>query len=982
MTDAYIPNQNDTDSEKSVDKKIHVSTYTNTANQILKEERNNSNNSVEDTKSIEQTNLETKVEKVESNGNITRNIQLINVNGTESNNICTKNNTNATRENDTVLNYVYKKDDDNLSHKLKGHPKNSIHRKKRSTDNYGDHVRYAASAPLIVSYKTIHYPRHIEPLALSIPGVIQNAQLADFNIETLHEDQPAPDSEKIKDHFRKKYNQKDYPPKSTEKSRDNNDRDNYSKEKKIPYKASDESNESSNFKDRKPQYNQDSREKSRREDTYSDSNESGEKIDYREKGKASYQNQDRSAENDNRKGSDSSGNDDSSENGRYTDQEDKHSDESKENDQKKNGPYRGSRERADYRDSNISQSGEDYNSGERGDYREKPSANQSVEDSREHITRKKSDSNESDEKSNYREKEFPHRSHNDYGSYEKDYPPKDKSTDSSNEKDFSPVNKATYSLPSKDSNESRESDEPYSVRTPGSQESEEKNYHNAPKSAYTKPRNDDVDSRENEEYKNSAVPLYQDVPPINSKNIYVNNDSKPKRPLLKDDDESEEEEIIIMTKKKRKNNYGDKYSAPKVSSYKASPSKIQEVDLGDFSYERIKVNDKSVVEPIKETYGDYDVDNKAEISPLTTFKPEVKETETPLSSRITDSVRRSTKNPIILNDGEVKPVVELHGDKDNLNEENGKQDLKDDTDENQSLESILGVQESIEQGGKIVEESVETDNGDIKQQFERIPFNYNHSNQKQVKEHTKENINAEPITPQTITELSPSAPVPETDDNLSGSPNDGILEITTPQKYDEKLNIKFDDTPIKLPEIKLPDDVLSYIYEEPEYDKKQNKQNKFYTYDNAKKIKDDYDDFYDEHHSPDPHHSPPNYYGHVKEKDQYRKRDKEDDDHYQPSFYGLRKEKDEYREEKKQNPDYDDEGVDLYEKFVRERFGKRGSFEKRSANLAENPTLGDLKLHGNLQQVLKKTENIEKEAVKSGDPKAGYMWTLEYGQNL
>lgn len=972
MTDAYIPNKNDTDSEKPVDEKIYtVSTESENATQSLKA-KDNSNNTVDNTKFVEQTKLETKLEMQGNNGSIATNIQLVNLNCNEANENCITNKPNDTRENDTVINYVSKKDDINLLHKLKGHPKNSIHRKKRATDNFGDHVRYAASAPLIVSYKTDHHPRDREPLALSNPGIIQNAQLADFNIETLHESQPKPNSEKVKDHFRKKYNQNDYPPKPTEKGRGNrgDDRDNYREDRKTPYKESGESSESSNYRERKPQYDQDSREKNRRKENYSDSNESGEKINYREKEKTSYQNQDRSAENDDRNRSDSSGNDESSEKSRYTDREDRYSDDSKENDQRKSGPYQGSGERADYRDSDIPRNREDYNSRERGDYREKPSASQSVDDSREYVRRKNSDSNESDEKSNYREKEFPHRSQENYDSYEKDYTPKSKPTYSSSEKDFPPENKATYSLPPKDSNESRESDEAYSIRARESQESEENNNNNVTKSAYTIPQNDDVDSRENGEYQKNAE-LYQDVPPRNRDNINIDNDSQPKRPVLNNDDESDEEAIIIMTKKNRKNSYGDKYNPPKVSSNKTSPLKIQDVDIGDFSYERIKVNDKGVVEPAKEPYGDYDVDNKAQITPLTTFKPELKESGTPLTSRITDSLRGSTKNPIILNDGEIKPVVELHGDKDSSNEENS----------NQSLESLLGVQESIEQGGKIVEESIGPDNGDAKQQFERIPFNYKHDNQQNLKEHAKDNINAEPIIRETITD-PPSPHVSETDDNPSGLSNDGTLELTTPQKYDDKLNIKFDDTPIKLPEIKLPEDVLSYVYEEPEYVKKQEKEDKFYTYDNAKKDKDNYDDFYDERHRPDIHHSPPDYYGDTKEKDQYKKSDKEEDDHYPPSYYGPPKEKDEYREEKKQDPDYDDEGVDLYEKFVRERFGKRGSYKKRSANLAEKPMSENSKLYGKLQQVLKKTENIEKEAAKSGDPNAGYMWTLEYGQNL
>lgn len=980
MTDAYIPIKNDTDSEKPVDKKIHtVSAETTKANESLKRTQDNSNNTVEDTKLIERTELERKEEMLGSNKSIINDIQLVYLNCTEENENCIKNKANTTLENDTVLNYVYKKDDINLSYKLKGHPKNSIHRKKRSTDNYGDHVRYAASAPLIVSYSTIHHPRDREPLSLSNPGIIQNAQLADFNIETLHENHPKPNSEKIKDHFRKKYNQVDYPPKHTEKGRENDDRDNYREDRKRPHKESDESSESSNYRDRKPQYNQESRENDRREDNYSDSNESGEKTDDREKETAPYQNQDRSAENDDRKRSDSSGNDESSEKSRYTDREDRHSDESKENDQRNSGPYRESGERADYRDSDIPRNRADYNSGERGDYREKPSSRQSVDDSHEYVRRKNSDSIESDEKSNYRENEFPHRGRENYGSYEKDYLPKNKPTYSSSEKDSPPRNKAKYSLPIKDSNESRESDELYSTRAPESQESEEKNYNHPPKSAYTKLEKDNVDSRENVEYKSKAAPLYHGEPSINRKNIYVNDDSKPKRPLLRTDDDSDEEAIIIMTKKNRKNSYGDKYNAPKIPSNQTPTSKIQDVDLGDFSYERIKINDKGIVEPAKDTYSDYYIDIKPQIMPLTTFKPDLKEIGTPLTSRITDDLRRSTKNPIILNDGEVKPVVELHSDKDNSNEENSKQGLKADADENQSLESILGVQESIEQGGKIVEESIETDNGDAKQQFERIPFNYNHEKQQNLKDTDKENINVAPITRETITELPPSAPVSGTDDNPS---DDGILEITTPPKYDDKLNIKFDETPIKLPEIKLPEDILSYVYEEPDYVRKHNKQNKFYDRDNAKKNKDNYDDVYDEHHSPDIDHPPPSYYGHTKEKDQYRKPDKEGDDHYQPSFYGRPNEKDEYREEKKQNPDYDDEGVDLYEKFVRERFGKRGSFQKRSADVAERPVLENPKLYGTIQQVLKKTENIQKEAANSGDPNAGYMWTLEYGQNL
>lgn len=943
ITEAYIPNKNDTDNEKPVNT---VSTESNKANETLKEVQDNFNNTVEDTKLIEQSKLETKEEMIESNGSIAKDIQLVNLNCTDSNENCIKNKPNITRGNDTVLNYVYKKNDD--SFKLKGHPKNSIHRKKRSTDNYGDHVRYAASAPLIVSYKTTHHPRHREPLDLRNSGIIQNAQLADFNIETLHESNPTPNSEKVKDHFRKKYNQQDYPPKPTEKDREHNDRDNYREVRKRPYKESNDSGETSNYKERNPQYNQDSREKNVQEN----SNESREKSNYREKEKASYQNQDRSTENNDRKRSDSSENDESSEKNRYTPQEERPSDESTENNQRKSGPYRGSGERADYRYSDIPRSREDYNSGERSDYREKPSSNQNI-DSREYVTRKNSDNNESDEKSNYREKGVPHRNQENYGSYDNDYPHNNKPTYSSVEKDFLPKNKDgnKYSLPSKDSNESRENDKSYSRHAPESQESGEKNYNNALNSANTKPQNGDVDSRENEEYKDNAQPLYQDVPTINRENIYIENDNKPKRPLVKNDDESDEEAIIIMTKRNKKNSYGEKYSAPTVTSNKTFPPKIQDVDLGDFSYERIKVNDKGVVEPFKETYSDYDVDTKAQITPLTTFKPDVKETGTPLTSRITDNLSRSPNNPIILNDGEVKPVVELHGDKDNSKEENGKQ--KTNSDENQSLESILGVQESIEQEGKILEESVETDNVDVKQQFERVPFNYQHNDQQNVKEQSKENFDTERIIPETVTELPPSAPVVGTDDSPSDVPSDGVLEITTPEKYDDKLNIKFDETPLKLPEIKLPEDVLSYVYDSD-----------------------------DEHDSPDIRNPPLNYYGHTKERNQYRKPDKEDDDNYQPSFYGHPREKDESREEEKQNPDYDEEGVDLYEKFVRERFGKRGSFAKRSANLAERPMLENPKLYGSLQQVLKKTENIEKEAAKSGDPKAGYMWTLEYGQNL
>ncbi|XP_063388852.1 myb-like protein X [Cydia fagiglandana] len=374
------------------------------------------------------------------------------------------------------------------------------------------------------------------------------------------------------------------------------------------------------------------------------------------------------------------------------------------------------------------------------------------------------------------------------------------------------------------------------------------------------------------------------------------------------------------------------------ASDKTAPKGIQDVDLGDFSYERIQVGKDGKVELAKDIYGKDD--DSGEEKPLND-KIIIKETEPPQSEYIEK-----------VNNDEIKPVIELNTES-NSNEysdENVDTDIKQPqkaqlNSDDAGVEDLSDAKEndSGEKSDKQIAQNNEQQNGNVKQQFERIPLNYKHDK----KTENTENNKKENETP--------------TDD--SQNEKDGTLDTLIPkeERYDEKLNFKFDDVSIKLPDIKLPEDILSYNYESSPYKKRNKKKrknkNRFYHYS-------------DEHSDEFPKEiSIPQY--------------DDDDDRGYYKYDDPYEKKQDYKKKPAQDDDEDDEGVDLYEKFVRERFGKRGSFEKRSEALRNEVFRpSDPKLSETIQHILKKSAANLKQAEKSGDPKAGYMWTLEYGQNL
>lgn len=458
---------------------------------------------------------------------------------------------------------------------------------------------------------------------------------------------------------------------------------------------------------------------------------------------------------------------------------------------------------------------------------------------------------------------------------------------------------------------------PKNYNSQESQESGERSDEKTNKSEYIEPPGRNIESGEDENHSDDR----ESVP----RQKFFNDD--PKEPQRSRDDSSEENEKPRDNLKQLNFDESDK----------GVPKGIRDVDLSDFSYERIQVNDKGEVESAKDTQ---DIEDNEPLDEQVN-KKESKE-ENPRSDYIEKK-----------NNGEIKPVIEINTESSNSNEYSDESEETDQpqkadlNSEDKSLETLLGVKEGEEDKNgetneKIVEKNEEPTNGNVKQQFERIPLNYKHDK----KPATSNTDNDQPK---------------EKTDNNNEAPAEGTLETLLPKdhSYDENLHFKFDDVNIKLPEIKLPEDILSYAYENPYTSDKKSKNNQ--------KDKEKFYHYSDEHSDENPLKHVPQY---------------EDDRGYYN--YDAPKEKQNYRKKQKKNSDEDDDDhEDLYEKFVRERFGRRGSFEKRSEALRNevfrpsNPKLSET-----IHQILKKSKNIEKEAEKSGDPKAGYMWTLEYGENL
>nr|XP_053605953.1 putative uncharacterized protein DDB_G0289963 [Plodia interpunctella] len=764
-----------------------------------------------------------------------------------------------------------------------GHFKNSLKRRKRSvnkqTPDEDEKAHESKHAPLIVDYETSHKPSHSdlsqfsstdnvknsnlrvsqEPSHIeiglpthkhSVGNVIKNSDLADFNIETLHEKEVHP----IKNNLRSEIEVVD-----TDKT-----------------KQSNLSSEESNKGDR--QTFRDS-EESVEDGVYNDSNESREskrQNDYSSNDKQS--NRDRLSISDNTS---------------FRGNSDKKYDEFPNN----------------YRDNKKPFVSEYNNSpksfGEREENDEKIKYPNNPSDSQENF--------ESNEKANFRQDKKIYSDES-----EENYEPKEKLLPFNND--------STYQKIVTDRPELVESNESNSK----SKESDEADSFEASK--YSKTNSEESA----EKYQHDSKPYRND-----QTQTRVFNSEKPYN-------------LPYNTESSNENKDSNEYN--KNESNNQTASKIQNVDLGDFSYERIELNDKGQVVPARDSYEE----------PLTPrSKNGHNESNEKLSSSKEDSSGHSgtesneDKGLVRINDGEIKPVVEINGDNNSgefISKEpiNSNLKIKD-----ESLEEFLDVKDLYknDQNEKLKIETKENKE-DIKQQVERIPLNYEHDKSKGQDEHqsltTEKNLNLK-----TKVEIS--------EGTIESIPTD-----TDNSKYDENLKFKFDDVTVSLPEIKLPDDILTYAYEEPQYQRQKKQKNKkhendskFYRYGSLNRDeKDDknrrpHDDTDDDAHSNHDDDDDDTYYGRYRERDNYK--NKNDD---------VDAEEDE------------EDHADLYEKFVRERFGKRGTFTQRSENLKNSRLVADPHLYKRIKNVLKKTHEIEKQAQKSGDPNAGYMWTLEYGQKL
>ncbi|XP_052739966.1 uncharacterized protein DDB_G0283697-like [Bicyclus anynana] len=224
-------------------------------------------------------------------------------------------------------------------------------------------------------------------------------------------------------------------------------------------------------------------------------------------------------------------------------------------------------------------------------------------------------------------------------------------------------------------------------------------------------------------------------------------------------------------------------------------------------------------------------------------------------------------------------------------------------------------------------------------------------------------------------------------DSLTNSESEGTLDILSPKtnKYDEHLKIKFDDINIKLPEIKLPQNILSYAQEVPDTNNDKVKNN-YYNQQNH--------DLAQYKQNPNPQGETGNSYRHydptattVYSQQPKAKGDKPAEEYDFFASYINKPNEEIKTDEDTSNSDIED-GEDLYERFVRERFGRKDSFKERTEKLQEKKaqenksTTKNKELFDNIQKAIKKAEEVQQEAEKSKDPKANYLWTLEYGEKV
>lgn len=836
---------------------------------------------------------------------------------------------------DTVLKYVYNKNDDKsiVNQKPQGHPLNSL-RKKRSLNlenkanniitnqhlpliskkeisedeqketsiaflNKPENITTDASenTPLIVNFETAHTPKGRE-IEVDLPvfqrltdNTIKNSALADFNIETLHEPKPKQllkNAERLSD---------DSSSRSHEDSEESGENKNYNREKNRSY--SDESSAEQVYPKRINRPNSNYRK--------SVSDESREREEYK---KNSSSNENSGEVND------------------------------------------------DDRDNNSRQSEEYYpESGEKGEreqYRRKSSKN---EDSREvinndkNISQKLKDTYEKYEhhpqkpKNNFeRYDDNPRKTEGSFEKYDVKPGKNDGSFEKYEDKEYPPPSAAAYTKPHNDRNVvSSEQDSSRSVENSESKESHETNDSTeVDKSSYKKLKNDQKNSdhyKESDPKHQSLNNNYKDDSSQSSETSYENNnDNHPQNNKPNEEYKTKPQE--------RENSI-------------SSPPKIQDVDLGDFSYERIQVNDKGHIVPTVESD---ETDTSTLSKPILQLNTDEKNQKTSIPTSDIDEhlkseIYESIKQPIRIN-GEIKPVVEINSEihEGETSDESTNDSLKNNPENNLSLESIIGTNQN-DQSEKIVDQKKTAENEDVKQQFERIPKDYKHEDKKE--ENTGHSQETQKETP--------------SEGNEEQVKIEGTLDTLSPkdENYDEHLKFKFDDISIKLPNINLPDDVLSYAYEEPSYDINKNKYEK-----QKNKPKEKFFHYSDEYAEDNPREN----------KNDDKHDDDSDNEHNYYGYYGPSHEKQDLRKKTDDEEDEEDEeDVDLYEKFVRERFGKQGSFEKRSEKLQEArslPYVSNPKLYQTVQNILKQTSQIDQQAKKSGDPNAGYMWTLEYGENL
>ncbi|CAB3250571.1 unnamed protein product [Arctia plantaginis] len=777
-----------------------------------------------------QTEVSKQIKQLQATNN-TENI-ITNITGTGNNSTKENQSVSIIANQNTLLKYVYKNNDKvELYTKDKGHIKNRLKRRKRSTEDPLSPLPSKYQKPaLIVNYETSHGPTATASWSppINSANAIEDDVRADFKIVTRH------------------YNTDDKNEKETDKQSnlDSNE----------AAKLNENSNEST-----------ESLENVKKENTSRESDESSEQHDYKNDKKESVYDHN-------------------------------HADNYKDG-SRKNGNNDVSNESIENRIiKSDSESVENNESGERSDTNNYASSEQPLDKRSESSSFNQSPY--SPEHSEDRE-----RKNEDYNSYN---PSKEESSENSNER-YDHTSTPHNSKPLHDKDKKKGNSKRIS------------------------PESLNVNSREHDRYSESYT------------HHHKNNQENSKPSHSGDNQESSIEnssETNVKETNYSKNKIDLKSDVPNpVHNKPALP--IQDIDLGDFSYEKININQDGNVVAVE----DSSKENNAN-SAIQKISPNI-DTKTPNTFQLVKNnlLANYSDKLVKINDGEIKPVVEINSED---NDDSSEKIEKSSFNNFDSLEADLNNKD----GGssKILNAHKEIEGGDVKQQFERIPLNYNH-NQK-VKTDDDTNAPKDEYS-------SSSQDLPNEEDAVLKS--EGTIDVFAPndEKYDENLNLKFSDLHIKLPEIVLPDDILSFTKSHsPFKDENNGDKNERYHYPR-----------YTERRSKS-----------KKKQDDDSENEEEDgpiSDYY--GYYNDKGKKQDYRK-KADEEEQSDEEEDLYEKFVRERFGKRGTFEKRSEKLVEPPLNPDLRK--TIQKILKKTASLDEPVKGSGDPNAKYMWTLEYGETL